>query len=110
MIDFNKIEIKEMPEFKGGTGVTRAHMFTNDQIKIMRMHFHPGDSIGKHVHESNCEIMYVISGRARIILDGVEEYVEAGQAHYCPMGHKHALFCDGPEELVLFATVPEQKL
>ena len=35
MIDFREIKINEMPEFKGGTGVTRAHMFVTDDIKIM---------------------------------------------------------------------------
>lgn len=108
MIDFSKILVEEMPEFKGGTGITRAKKFLTENIKIMNMSFRPGDSIGLHTHDTNCEVIYVLSGKARCVLDGVTEIVEVGQVHYCPKGHEHSLACEGDEELQVLAIIPEQ--
>jgi mannose-6-phosphate isomerase-like protein (cupin superfamily) len=108
MIDFDKIKLTELPEFKGGTGVTRANMFVDDRIKICRMIFHPGDSTAEHLHDTSSEIIYVLSGRAKCTLDGEVEFLSAGQCHYCPKGHTHSITCEGEFPLTVFAIIPEQ--
>ena len=108
MIDFENIKLTELPNFKGGDGITRANMFVTDEIKICRMIFHPGDSTAEHLHDTSSEIIYVLQGRACCTLDGKEEILLPGQAHYCPKGHTHSIRCDGEFPLVVFAVIPEQ--
>lgn len=108
MIDFNNIPEKLMPNFKGGEGITAAHMFVDDKNKIMRLTLAPGASIGMHCHEDSCEVIYVLSGVGTAILDGVEETVGEGKCHYCPKGHTHSFINNGKKDLVFFAVVPQQ--
>ena len=108
MINFNNIPEKLMPNFKGGEGVTAAHMFVDNKNKIMRLTLAPGASIGMHCHEDSCEIIYVLEGVGTAVLDGNEEKVSAGECHYCPKGHEHCLINRGKKDLVFFAVVPQQ--
>ena len=52
--------------------------------------------------------MHVLSGTARVVMDGEVEIIHAGQTHYCPKGHTHMTMCEGTEELRILAVVPEQ--
>ena len=40
--------------------------------------------------------------------DGKTEILKAGQAHYCPKGHKHGMKNEGTEDLIIFGVVPKQ--
>ena len=83
-------------------------MFNDDLNRILMLRLQPGSSIGMHTHETNSEIMHVLSGTAKVIMDDQAEIIPAGQTHYCPKGHTHMTEPFGMEELVLLAVVPEQ--
>ena len=55
-IDFDGMQTKELPNFKGGEKTFRADMFDDGDTKIMRGRLESGASIGLHTHEGNCEI------------------------------------------------------
>ena len=40
--------------------------------------------------------------------DNETEILKAGQAHYCPKGHKHGMKNEGTEDLIIFGVVPKQ--
>ena len=108
VIDFNKLEEIANPQFKGGEGDTLFRTFADGQNKIMRGRLDPGCSIGYHIHETNSEIIYILSGEALCRYDDGEERLGPGQCHYCPMGHAHALINASPSEpLTFFAIVPQ---
>lgn len=107
IIDYNKIEEETLENFKGGKGELITRNFIDSKNKIMMSRLKPGASSGYHTHEQNSEIVYIISGSGYFKYDnGVEEF-RAGDVHYCPMGHSHAMFNNGNEDLVYFAIVPE---
>lgn len=106
-INFNEIKEQVIPEFKGGEGNFIARMYTDENNKIMFDKLEPGASIGLHTHETNSEIIYLISGSGRVIYDDTEEELLPGECHYCPMGHTHSLINAGTDMLVFFAVVPE---
>ena len=108
VIDFSKMEEQNFPGFKGGEGSYNARMHTDELGKIMLGRLEPDSSIGLHTHETNSEIIYIISGKADLIYDDGTEVIEAGGCHYCPMGHTHSLMNKGDCDLVFFAVVPEQ--
>ncbi len=109
IIDFNKLEEVANPKFKGGEGDTMFRTFNDGKNKIMRGRLDVGCSIGLHSHETNSEIIFIISGEARCLFDDGEERLVAGQCHYCPKGHSHSLINASPAEpLVFYAIVTEQ--
>ena len=108
LIDFSTMEETVIPHFKGGEKETAAQMFTDENGKIMRGRLIPGASIGLHTHETSSEIIHILAGKARIIMDGAEEMALPGQVHYCPKGHTHTTISAGDEGLLMLAVVPEQ--
>ena len=108
ILDWNEIPEQAMTNFKGGEGITWVRMQFDGQNRILKGRIQPGCSIGMHTHETNSEILHVLSGSARIIMDGQVEIVAAGQTHYCPKGHTHMTEPAGMEDLVFLAVVPEQ--
>ena len=107
ILDFDKIEEKVIPEFKGGEKNFIPHMFTDDKVKIMRARLEPGASIGYHLHDTNSEIIFLLKGTGVVIYDDEREILEAGQCHYCPMGHSHSLRNESHEDIEFYAVVPE---
>jgi len=109
MIDFSKIEATVAIGMKGGTGPVKAWIANDGAVKIMKSVLPQGSSIGYHRHETNSEIVYVISGTATCTLDGMEETVQPGEVHYCPQGHSHGVANQGKADLVVLCVVPETK-
>ncbi len=107
-INFDEMQDTVLKEFKGGTGFLTARMHTDNLGKIMYGRLEPGSSIGIHTHETNSEIIYILSGSGKAVYDDVQEKLTAGECHYCPKGHAHSLINDGSKDLVFFAVVPEQ--
>ncbi len=108
-IDFNEIQEIANPQFKGGEGDTIFRTYNDGQNKIMRGRLDVGCSIGYHSHETNSEIIYILSGEARCLYDDGEERLVPSQCHYCPKGHSHSLInASATEPLTFFAIVPEQ--
>ncbi len=107
-LEFDKMQEKRLPEFKGGVGDFIAKMHTDELGKIIYGKLEPGSSIGYHKHETDSEIIYILEGKAKCLYDDGEERLLAGECHYCPKGHGHSLINDGSELVVFFAVVPMQ--
>lgn len=108
ILDFNAMETTVIPRFKGGEKEISAKMWNDEHNRILHGTLAPGASIGLHTHETNSEIIYILSGHGKVLMDGGEEAVAAGQCHYCPKGHTHSLVNNSGADLVFFAVVPEQ--
>ena len=111
LIEFDKMEPQIIPHMRGGEKEVQARMYTDPQNKIMRGRLIPGASIGMHTHETSSEIIYILSGKGKILYDGGCEPLEPGSCHYCPKGRAHSLMNDSPEggeDLRFFAVVAEQ--
>ena len=111
LIEFDKMEPQIIPHMRGGEKEVQARMYTDPQNKIMRGRLIPGASIGMHTHETSSEIIYVLSGKGKILYDGGCDPLEPGSCHYCPKGRAHSLMNDSPEggeDLRFFAVVAEQ--
>lgn len=107
-IDFSTISETVIPHMRGGEKEVRARMFDDGMCKIMKGRLIPGASIGRHTHETSSEIIYILSGRGKLLYDGGCETLGPGSCHYCPKGHAHSLINDSHGELEFFAVVPEQ--
>jgi len=108
MIDFNKMEEERFDHFKGGEKALMGKMFFDGTNRILRGRLEPGATIGLHRHEGNCEMIYILSGTGKVLMDGAFEPVEAGVCSYCPEGHEHSLINDSSADLEFFAVIPKQ--
>lgn len=105
-IDFNSMDEKAMPNFKGGDGVMMSKMFCSGNDKIMCNRLAPGASIGLHCHEDSSEAIFITYGNGTAICDGVEEELSAGCCTFCPKGSEHTLRNSGDTDLCFYAFVP----
>jgi len=61
-----------------------------------------GSMIPDHVHEDSEEVLFLISGRARLVIEGEGEWeIGPETAFYSPLGKKHRLENIGDEPLKL---------
>ena len=108
MIKFEELQETDIPNFYGGDGVTTAIMFVDELNRIMKGKLKKASSIGLHRHETSSEIIFILSGQGKVICDGVEEELEAGDCHYCKKGSEHTLLNRGEDDLIFYAVVPQQ--
>lgn len=108
LIDFKTLKENHLPNFKGGEGELVNYAFQDELCKIMYGKLEPGSTIGYHTHETNSEMIFILSGTADILYEDTTETVTAGQCHYCPMGRSHSMRNFGEEDLIFYAVVPEQ--
>ena len=80
ILDLQHISETPIHNFKGGDGMVYTRMYSDDLNRIMLARITPGSSIGMHTHETNSEIVYVLSGTARIMMDDGEEIVQNSKA------------------------------
>lgn len=114
-IDFDKMDLTIMPNFKGGEKEFAANMFFDGTNRIFKGRLIPGASIGLHTHDDSCEVIFILEGNGKIIEKEPDQEVEtsrnvtAGNCLYCPKGHTHSLInTDNGIDLVFYAVVPKQ--
>lgn len=108
IIDFDKIDLSVIPNFKGGEKEISANMFTDQHGLIMKASLKPGASIGYHKHETNGEIVYVLEGSAKLLYNDEELRLKKGDCHYCSKGNSHSIINDSDSEFKMFCVVPNQ--
>ena len=107
LIKLNEMEEKELKAFDGGEGALCAKLYTDGQNKILRGRLAVGSTVGVHTHETSAEIIFILSGKGKSVCDGNEEFLSAGDCHYCKQGGSHSLRNNAEEPLIFYAVVPE---
>ena len=106
-VDFDSIQPETIEHFKGGEGSVTTRAYVDGNNRIMRATVHPHSSIGWHQHSGNSEIVYVMSGVGKVVVEGAEEPLAPGICHYCAEGQFHSVVNPNEEDLVVFAVVPQ---
>ena len=114
-IEFNKMDVTVLPNFKGGEKEFAANMFFDGTNRIFKGKLVPGATIGMHTHEDSCEVIFVLEGCGSIVekepgaKNETLSPVKAGDCLYCPKGHSHSLRNTAEDgDLVFYAVVPMQ--
>ena len=109
IIDFNKMDVTVLPNFKGGEKHLEARMYFDGTNRILtKARLIPGASIGTHTHEDSCEVIFILEGCGSILEEGMKKAVQAGDCLYCPKGGTHSLINDSDADLIFCAVVPQQ--
>ena len=109
LVEKNDIPKVEEHDPMGGRGHLLLEMLSeavplNARIDTLaRATLAPGAAVGYHVHESDAEAYYFLSGIGEYN-DGKSSYrVSAGDVTFTPMGEGHGIENVGTEELVFIA-------
>ena len=106
-LDFSQIEEAVIPNLRGGEKTVSMRSFADPAVRVVMGRLIPGASIGSHTHESDCEVVNILSGSGKAVMEDCCEQLLAGDVHYCPKGSTHSLVNDGQEDLLFFAVIPQ---
>lgn len=109
IIRLNEIEEAAEPHFWDGEGTIYLRRYVDEKgNKFMLVRVLPGCSIGEHTHTTNMEVCHILSGCAKVRYDGEVFPLAPGDVHYCPQGHRHTIYNDGTEEMLMYCVVANQ--
>jgi mannose-6-phosphate isomerase len=69
--------------------------------KVKRLVVHPGKRLSYQRHSKRAEHWFIVSGTAKVTLDGVVREVRAGESIDIPLGSAHRVANEGAEDVVL---------
>lgn len=105
LIDFNSLDMQEIPHMNNGEGAVCAKMVVNEIGRFIECRVQPGSSIGTHEQNSGHDISFIISGQGHAICNGTREELKPGTCHIAPKEATHSIVNDGDEDLVLLTVV-----
>lgn len=104
-----KTEFREA--MRGGEGTVKLTSFVNpedlcDKGRLFgKITLEPGCSIGYHVHETDCELFYILKGTATYSDGGEIKTVTEGDVTITPAGTGHSISNDSDEVVELIALI-----
>lgn len=97
--------------FKDGAGhienfpiLTPDEMYGKGRVCSF-MKLQPGCEVGRHKHEGDCEVYFILSGKGSYQLGDEVFPVEAGDIAFVDDGEEHALLNDSDEVMEFLALV-----
>ena len=106
LIDFDAIPEIITHQMRGGEKSVATQTYADQLCKIIRGRLIPGASVGFHKHETDSEVIYILSGQGKVLYDDTCEVLTEGSCHYCPNGHSHGLLNDSNADLEYLAVIP----
>lgn len=84
------------------TNLVTPEEMNNKGRLFSKIKMNPGCGIGYHVHETDAEIFYMLSGTAEYNDNGEIKTVSAGDVMICPTGTGHSIYnkTDSPAEYI----------
>jgi mannose-6-phosphate isomerase-like protein (cupin superfamily) len=79
----------------------RQVLFTAKKSQLVLMALQPGEEIGAEVHEVD-QILYVVDGEGKVVLDGADQEFEKGMIVVVPAGVRHNVINTDDEPMKLF--------
>jgi quercetin dioxygenase-like cupin family protein len=83
----------------GNAEPTRADKVFSSPRCVVNLVLNKGPLIGRHVHSSADEIVFVYKGMGEMYLNGQWTPVKAGDLHVCPRGTAHATRVVGDQQM-----------
>jgi quercetin dioxygenase-like cupin family protein len=107
IIQANRVEIKNLSEFKGETlfGATITRLLSREKLPYVGFDYvriFQGSSLKPHIHEVSESFIYILEGAAVVTLDDKDYMVSAGDTIYIPPDTSHG-FSTPNEDVVLLS-------
>ncbi len=82
----------------------RHVLATGPHLQVVVMSIEPGAEVGEETHPDNDQLLYLVQGAGKVVLDGAEQPFEPGDAVLVPAGTKHN-FVAAPDKPLKIITV-----
>jgi len=79
----------------------RKVLFTGTKSQLVLMSLRPGEEIGAEVHKVD-QILYVVDGEGKVVLDGVDKEFDKGEIVFVPAGVQHNVINTDDQPMKLF--------
>ncbi len=99
---------KNAEHYKWGENCDGWHLLKSDSLSVIQETMPPGTNEQLHYHHQAQQVFYILSGSAKFIVDGEEQFVEPGQSIHLARGTKHHIFNNGLQDLQ-FLVISEPK-
>lgn len=99
-----KIRLKDRAEFRPDK-MAKITLAQTERTLLDLYCLGPGQEQKPHAHADQDKIYVVLEGRARVLLDGREESLEAGEAVVAPAGTPHGIANAGAAPLLALVVV-----
>lgn len=106
-----ELKTDHQTEFRGGKGTVVLEHFMDQKMAngmgrlFCKIVIPPGASIGLHKHEGDCEIYYILDGKALVNDNGVEIELGPGDTNFCADGGSHSIENTGTTDLSYIAII-----
>ena len=80
----------------------RREVLTNEHCQVVLMSIEPGDDIGEEVHKGIDQLIMIVEGEAKVVLEGEKAKVEEGALISVPAGTRHNIINADDEPLKLY--------
>lgn len=102
----------KVDHFQGGKGYLLRENILNSNEEMYNkgrvfahMTLEKGCEVGRHTHQGDAEIIYILKGKGKYLIDGIFEDVVPGDTLYCGDGEEHQLINENDEPLEFIALV-----
>lgn len=82
----------------------RTVLASSKHTQVVVMSIKPGEDIGKEVHDKEDQVLYLVSGKGTVYLDGNESEFNPGDCVLVPAGVEHNFTTTGDEPMKIFTT------
>ena len=106
-----ELKVDAHTDFRGGKGPLSMEHFMNQQMAngagrlFAKSVLPPGSSVGIHKHEGDCEVYYILEGKAKVHDNGTDVVVGPGDVNFCPDGCTHGIENIGTSDLSYIAVI-----
>ncbi len=80
----------------------RQVLFTGARTQLVVMSLNPGEDIGEEVHAHVEQLLFILSGNGKVILDGQENPFAAGDVIVVTPGTRHNFINNGAEKVKIY--------
>ncbi len=77
----------------------RRVLATGKHTQVVIMSIAAGEDIGEEVHPDNDQVLYLVGGRGKVVLNGQEQAFEIGDVVLVPAGTRHNFITDGQKAM-----------
>jgi mannose-6-phosphate isomerase-like protein (cupin superfamily) len=82
----------------------RSVVATGGKTQVVVMSIDPGSEIGEEVHPDNDQVLLLVSGQGRVVLEGEESPFNEGEAVLVPAGTRHNFITEGDQAMKIITT------
>ena len=98
------MHLKDLEKTAKENTTFRTVVASSQHTQVVVMDIKPGEDIGKETHTDNDQVLYLVSGRGTVYLDGQESEFNPGDCVLVPAGTEHNFTTVGDESMKIITT------